>query len=104
MAQAHDHPCAIGFMRFRADLQLCGQAFFRHDQRMIAGRRHRLWRVLEERFAVMLNTAGFSVHQLVRTDNVPAKSRANRLMSKAYAQHRRLPAKCLIRSMLIPAF
>jgi hypothetical protein len=32
MAQAHDHPCAIGFMRFRADFQFPGQAFFFHDQ------------------------------------------------------------------------
>ena len=50
---------------------------------------------LEQRFAVMVDTAGFAMHQLMRADNVPAKSRADRLVSQAHAQDRPLPGKVL---------
>src|SRR5438270_591223 len=62
---------------------------------MVAGRRHWLRRVLKERFTIVLDAAGFSVHELVRPDNVPTKSGANRLMSQAHAQHRPLAGKVL---------
>src|ERR1700731_4141789 len=95
MAQAHDHPRSIRFMRLCADLQFAGQAFFSHDQRMVAGSRHRLRRVLEQRLAVMLDTAGFAVHQLMRPDHISAKSRADGLVSQANAQHWPLAGKML---------
>src|SRR6476646_11734619 len=62
---------------------------------MVARSRHGLRRVLEQRFTVVLDKAGFSVHELMREDNVAAKSGANRLMSQAYTQHRTLAGKVL---------
>src|SRR6185437_1247812 len=95
MAQPHDDPCAVSLMRFCANLQFAGQSFFRHDERVVSGGRHGLWHVFKQRFAVMLNKAGFAVHELTRTDNVAAKSSAKRLMSQAHSQHRTLTGKML---------
>src|SRR6267154_3027695 len=53
---------------------------------MVTRSSHGLRCVLKHSLAVMLNTAGFAVHQLMSSDHVTAKSGANRLMSKAYAQ------------------
>src|ERR1051326_5724803 len=71
---------------------------------MIAGRRHGFRHVLEERFAIMLNTAPFSVHELVRTYYVAAKSRANRLMPQTNTQHRTLAGKMLDQINADPRF
>src|SRR3954468_8028619 len=62
---------------------------------MIARGRHGFRHVLEQRFAVMLDTAGFAVHQLMRTDNLAAERRAQGLMSQAHAQHRTLAGEML---------
>src|SRR5438270_11770934 len=62
---------------------------------MIARRRHGLWRVLKERFTVVLNVACLAVHELTRTDNIPAKRRAYGLMSQAHAQYGPFAGKVL---------
>ena len=93
VTQSHDDPRAIGFSRFRTDLQFGRQTFFRHDERVIAGCGHGLGRVAEERFAIVLDLAGLAMHKLMRPDHVAAERRTNRLMPQANAQHRKLPSK-----------
>src|SRR6185312_11224327 len=60
---------------------------------MIAGGRHGLRHVFEQRLTVVLDTACFAVHQLMRTNNVSAKCSPNRLMAQAHAQYRQLAGK-----------
>src|SRR6478736_8238883 len=93
MAQAHDYACAVCFMCLRADLQLFRQALFSHNERVIAGCRHRLRRVLEQRFAIVLDFAGFTMHELFGPYNISAERRTNRLMSQTNTQNRTLAGK-----------
>ena len=93
VTQSHDDARAVRFSRFRADLELGRQAFFGHDERVISGRGHGLGRVAEERLAIVFDLAGFAVHKLMGPDHVTPECRANRLMSQADAQHRKLAGK-----------
>src|SRR5689334_1894985 len=95
MAQAHDYARSVCFMCLRADLQLFRQTLFRHNERVIAGCRHRLRRVLEQRFAIMLDLAGFTVHKLFGPYNISAERRPNRLVSQTNTQNRLLAGKML---------
>ena len=86
VAQAHDDA-----VRFRGDFQIGRHRFFLNDQRVVA-RRHKILRqILEDRFVVVMNAAGFAVHDLRRADDLPPERVSDGLMAEAHAEDRNLP-------------
>ena len=90
MSQAHDDARAILIARPRADFEIARQAVFGDDQRMIAGRGHWRSEAAEDGLAIVLNLAGFAVHQVLRANHLAAKSCANRLVSETDAEQRHI--------------
>lgn len=83
MAQAHDHAGAAILRGVGTDFEIFRQAFFFHDQGVIARGGHRRGKALEDGFAVVLDLAGFAMHQFRGTHDFAAESCADGLMSQA---------------------
>src|SRR5690348_11605439 len=83
MAQAHD--CAVG--SFGGDFEAAGKRTAFNDERVVARGFEILRELAENRFAVVVNPAGFSVHDSFGAHNFAAESVADGLMSEADAEN-----------------
>ena len=93
VAQTHNDPRAILIVCPGADLEVRRQIFFPHDQGVITRCRHRRTDPAKNRAAIMLNGARLAMHQRLCPHDLPAKSRADGLVSKAHAKHWYFPGK-----------
>jgi hypothetical protein len=82
VAQAHDDAVRGA----RGDLELVGQAFFFDDEGMVAGAGHRRVETGEDGSAIVVDLAGFAMHELRGTDDVAAEGCADGLMAEADAE------------------
>ena len=90
VAEAHDHAGAVTFDGVRADLEIGWQAFFVDDQRVVACGSHGRVDAAEDGFAVVLDAAGFPVHQVFGADDLAAEGFAHCLVSQANTEYRSL--------------
>jgi len=88
MPQAHNHAGVAILGGVGADLQIFRQAFFLDDQRVVARGCHGRAEILEDCSAIVLDFAGFAVHQFGGAYDFGAEGRADGLMSQAHSQHR----------------
>ena len=88
--QAHDDSRPVSVVSPGADFEIAGQAVFGDDQRVIAGCRHRRRQAAKDGFAVVLDLAGFAVHQVLRANHLASESCANGLVSEANSEQRHL--------------
>jgi len=93
MTQAHDDAATIPIDASGRYLQLLGQVFLFHDQGVIARRGKRRWNAAKDFSAVVLDLAGFAMHEVVRTYDFASEGGADGLMPKAYAQQGNLAGK-----------
>src|SRR5689334_7475006 len=86
MAETHDDFCPVFLFRASADCELRRETLFGHNQRVITGSGHRGGDPAENGLTVMLNLAGFSMHEIFSSNDVAAKSGAQSLVSKTNSQ------------------
>ena len=89
MAYSHDHSLAI-LLAARGDLELAWQALLFHDEGVIAIGNHRRIDSAKDGAAVMLDHAGFAMHDAIGANDRSSEGGADGLMSQAYAQDRDL--------------
>lgn len=86
MAQAHDQ--AVGF---GGNLELAGEPFLFHDQRMITRRYEILRQFAKNGFPIVMDSAGFAVHQRRSAYHIASERVANGLMTEANSKDRDFP-------------
>ena len=91
MAQAHDD--AVG--GFGGDFQVARKRFAVDDERMVARGGKWFWEIFENPAAIVLDFAGFAVHQFLRADDPAAEGRADSLMAQAHSENWNLAGKAL---------
>ena len=85
-------------------LELVGQLFPLHDQRVVARDLELLGQALEHAFVRVADGRQLAVHRLGRADHLAAEDLADRLMAEANAEQRHLPAAAFpISSRQMPA-
>jgi hypothetical protein len=87
VTQAHDCVRAVFFGGPGADFEIGRKILFIHDERVVAGCRHRCRQAGKNCFAVVGNGAGFAVHEVGGANDIPSKSRADGLMPEANAEN-----------------
>src|ERR1700730_399021 len=87
MAQAHDHAGASILGGVGADFEILRQALFLYDQGVIARGGHGGGQAVEDGFAVVLDFAGFAVHQFGGAHDFAAEGCAYGLMSQADSEY-----------------
>ncbi len=87
MAQAHDD-VALRFTGASGDLKIGGQAFFAHDEGVVASAGGGGGDTGEEGSAVVLDLAGLAVHELWRTDYLAPEGCADGLVPETDAKDR----------------
>src|SRR6202049_2669499 len=88
MAQAHDK--AVGF---GGNLELAGAPFLFHDQRMVTRGYEILRQFAKNGFAVVMDSAGFAVHQRRSAYHIASERVANGLMAEANSKDGDLPGE-----------
>src|SRR5713101_2359732 len=87
MSQAHDDAGSVFVRSPCADFQVAWQILLGDDQRVISSRSHRRRQAAEDGLAIVLNLAGFAVHQVLRAHHLAAEGCADRLVSEADSEH-----------------
>jgi len=88
MAQAHDK--AVGF---GGNLELAGEPFLFHDQRMVTRGYEILRKFAKNGFAIVMDSAGFAVHQRRSAYHITSERVANGLMAEANSKDRDFPSE-----------
>jgi hypothetical protein len=83
-AVAETHDDAIGF---RGDFELIRKSFFLDDERVIARGGEILRQILEDGLVVMVDAAGFAVHDFRRSNHAPSKRKADGLMAETHTEN-----------------
>jgi len=82
VAQAHDEGVGLG-----GDFEFAGQSFFLHDQGMVARGYEVLRQFAKNGLAIVMDAAGFAVHQRRGAHYLATEGVANRLMAEADAEN-----------------
>ena len=87
MAQAHNHgvPIAV-FGGAGGDGQFAGERALGHDERVIAGAGERGGQIVEDALAVVIDGAGFAVHEMGGADDLAAEGLADGLVAETDAE------------------
>src|ERR1700724_2263596 len=86
MAQAHDQ--AVGF---GGNLELAGEPFLFHDERMVTRGYEILRQFAKNGFAIVMDSAGFAVHQRRSAYHITSERVADGLMAEANSKDRDFP-------------
>ena len=70
---------------------------------MVTGGGEGAWQPGKNPMAPVVDRTGLAVHDRGRPDNITAKNRANGLLPQTHPKNGRLPAKCSMTCMEIPA-
>src|ERR1700675_53118 len=92
-AMAEPHDGSVG--GFCGNFERARQRFSLDDQRMIPRGLKILGEAAEHGLAIVMDFAGFPVHDFRRAYHTPAKRRADRLVPQAHAENRNLPRETL---------
>ena len=91
VTEAHDHrPGACGLRRASRDGEHGRERLFFNDEGVVASAGERGGQAGEDAFAVVLDGAGFAVHERARADHLAAESFTDRLVSQTDAEDGRL--------------
>src|SRR6185437_3689387 len=93
MPQTHDGACPIALGGVGTYFPIGWEGFLFDNQGVVTRRRHGGRQPAEDGLAVVLHRAGLAMHQVRRTHNLPAKRRADGLMSQADPEHRHFTRK-----------
>lgn len=93
VSQAHDDASAVVVAGPGADLEIGRKSLFANDERVIANGGHGRLEAAKDGAAVVLDAAGFAVHESFGADDLAAKSGANGLMSEADSEKWNLAGK-----------
>jgi hypothetical protein len=86
VAESHDDAGAVFIWRPGADFEVLGQGIFFYDEGVVAGGGHGRRESGENGFAVVLDGAGFAVHEVSGADDLASEGCADGLVTEADAE------------------